>query len=69
VKQGKMSEDVAIFRLLDDVLEILVIPAVVENGNLRLADPVDSRAYGSPVIGRDGFLGILQDQRTILRVK
>jgi hypothetical protein len=69
VKQGKMGDDVAIFRLLDGVLEILVIAAVVENGNLRLADPVDSRAYGSPVIGRDGFLGILQDQRTILRVK
>jgi hypothetical protein len=69
VKQGDISEEVAIFRLLDGIPEILVAPAVVENGTLRLADPVDSRAFGSPVIGRNGFLGMLQDQRTVLRVK
>ena len=69
VKQGELADNVAIFRPRDGDPEIIVVPAVIENGTVRLADPIDSRAFGSPVIGRDGFLGILQDQRTVLRVK
>jgi hypothetical protein len=57
----------AVFRVRDDgSTEILSVAVSGAPGQWRLAEPVDSRAFGSPVIGGDGVLGILVNQSTIL---
>jgi hypothetical protein len=64
----KVSEtgDVAVFRLREDGgTEVLMVSAAIENGRLRLQEPVDSRAYGSPVIHAKGVLGLVVSQTLV----
>jgi hypothetical protein len=42
--------------------EILLTPARLENGRIRLDNPVDASAYGSPVWVEGGVAGFVQDQ-------
>jgi hypothetical protein len=67
------GESVAIFRLRNGtnspVVELLTVSALTEPGSLRLTDPVDSRAYGSPVISAHGLIGILQDPQSVLSMR
>ena len=58
--------DVAVFRLRDGGgSELLMVSAAMENGRPRLLNPVDSRAFGSPVIHANGVLGIVVGQTAI----
>ena len=58
--------DVALFRLRDGGgTELLMMSAAMDNGLPRLLDPVDSRAFGSPVIHGTGVVGIVVGQTAI----
>ena len=67
-------QTVALFRLHDSepserTPEILILSAMPDKDHLRLVDPVDLRASGSPVITQDGVVGMLLDQSTIAPMK
>jgi hypothetical protein len=64
-----VTQSVALFRLRNDTVEILILPATRDNGRIRLVDPVDSRAFGSPVIGLEGLIGVLLDQTTVASMR
>jgi hypothetical protein len=71
---GIPLQTLALFRLHDSVPsertpEILILPATPDKDHLRLVDPVDLRASGSPVITQEGIVGMLLDQSTIAPMK
>jgi hypothetical protein len=69
VKDGVASPD-AIFRLRRQAeIEVFLLPIAVENGRIRLVEPIDSRAFGSPVIGPAGLLGMLQNQTSVASMR
>ena len=45
-------------------VEALVLAARREGKGIRLSEPVDAAAFGSPIVTRDGVLGMVQDERT-----
>jgi len=62
-------EQVAVFRLrIDQItktssLEILTLSAYREGKSIRLAVPVDSAVFGSPIVTPDGVIGLVQDEQ------
>jgi hypothetical protein len=62
--------DAAVFRLREGGgHELLMVSTAMENGRPRLLDPVDSRAFGSPVIHPAGVLGIVVGQTTVASLR
>jgi hypothetical protein len=45
-------------------VEALQLAARREGNGIRLSEPVDAAAYGSPIVTRDGVLGMVQDELT-----
>ncbi|MEJ7606452.1 MAG: hypothetical protein WKF37_09320 [Bryobacteraceae bacterium] len=59
-------EQVAVFRARQgnakgSSLELLILRARRENGRILLEEPIDSRAFGSPLLVAEGLLGMLQN--------
>jgi hypothetical protein len=66
MEETNETGDVAVFRMRDGGgTELLMLSTAIENGRARLVDPVDSRAFGSPVIHEKGVLGIVVGHTTI----
>lgn len=60
-------DQVAVFRgAHSGAIEILLLPAHSENGRIQLGSQVDSDIFGSPLIGPEGIVGIVQDEGVAL---
>jgi hypothetical protein len=57
-------ERLLVFRVgLDGTVAPVAMPARREKARIVLRDPIDDRAFGSPLIAPDGVVGVLQDER------
>jgi hypothetical protein len=60
---------VAIFRLREDAVtkkpsvEVLQMGAVRDGNGIKLNEPVDAAAFGSPIVTPDGVIGLVQDEQ------
>ncbi|MGA3080177.1 MAG: hypothetical protein ABSD44_02205 [Terracidiphilus sp.] len=60
---------VAVFRLREDAVtkkpsvEVLQMGAVRDGNGIRLSEPVDAAAFGSPIVTPDGVIGLVQDEQ------
>jgi hypothetical protein len=60
---------VAIFRLREDAvtkkpsIEVLQMGAVRDGNGIKLNEPVDAAAFGSPIVTPDGVIGLVQDEQ------
>jgi hypothetical protein len=60
-------ERVAVFHVTTaGKLEVILLPAHVRDGRLTLDSPVDDSAFGSIVVGPDGIVGLVQDERSAM---
>jgi hypothetical protein len=60
---------VAVFRLREDPvtkkpsIEVLQMGAVRDGNGIKLNEPVDAAAFGSPIVTPDGVIGLVQDEQ------
>jgi hypothetical protein len=72
---SKVWDRVAVFRFPGGVNErqaradLIFVPATRAGSVITLETPVDSSAWGSPVVTQDGVIGLLQDQTTAVPLK
>jgi hypothetical protein len=72
---SKSWDRVAIFRFPGGVSErqaradLIFVPASRTGAMITLETPVDSTAWGSPVVSQDGIIGLLQDQASAVPLK
>lgn len=71
----KTWDRVAVFRFPAGVHDkkarpdLVFLPASLANSRIKLSRPVDSSAWGSPVITQQGILGLIQDETTAITLK
>jgi hypothetical protein len=65
--QRETYERVAVFHVTTaGKLDIVFLPAHLRGGRLVLDSPVDDSAFGSIVMGPDGIIGLVQDERSAM---
>lgn len=75
VGDSKSWDRVAVFRFPGGVndrqarADLVFVPASRNGSTITLETPLDSSAWGSPVVSQDGIVGFLQDKNTAVPLK